>query len=320
MLSRVAESLYWIGRYIERADNIARLLDVNLNILTDFKDLNDSRLTEHWEPIIRSTGDWELFQSLGYQPTSRAATDFLTFDRENPNSIINCLVAARQNARIIRDQIPTELFEAVNDAYHNLRDSSSHAVWRHGPYEFYRHIQNFSQLFQGMVESIVVRGLGSYFMETGKFIERADKTSRILDIKYHILLPSVQDVGGVVDTAQWTAVLRSCSAFEAYHRNYVTNVDPALVTEFLVFSAKFPRAVRFSLNRVGHLLNLISGKNDERFSNEAERECGRLYSDLTYLSVQDIFDQGLHEYLDYLQVRLNKVGLAIHETFFGWTR
>ncbi len=320
MLSRVAESLYWIGRYIERADNIARLLDVNLNILTDFKDLNDSRLTEHWEPIIRSTGDWDLFRSLGYQPTSRAATDFLTFDRENPNSIINCLVAARQNARIIRDQIPTEVFEAVNDAYHNLRDSSSNAVWRQGPYEFYRHIQNFSQLFQGMVESIVVRGPGSYFMETGKFLERADKTTRILDIKYHILLPNVQDVGGVVDTAQWTAVLRSCSAFEAYHRNFVTNVDPALVTEFLVFSVKFPRAVRFSLNRVGHILALISGKGDERFANEAERECGRLYGDLTYLSVQDIFDQGLHEYLDYLQGRLNKVGTAIQETFFGRSR
>ncbi len=317
MLSRVAESLYWIGRYIERADNIARLLDVNLNILTDFKDLNDSRLTEHWEPIIRSTGDWALFQSMGYLPTSRAATDFLTFDGNNPNSIINCLVAARQNARVIRDQIPTELFGAVNDAYLELRDSDSSQVWREGPFEFYRRIQSFSQLFQGMVESIVVRGLGYHFMEVGKFLERADKTSRILDIKYHILLPSVKDVGGVVDTAQWTAVLRSCSAFEAYHRNYVTNVDPARVTEFLLFSGRFPRAVRFSVNRIGQTLADISGGNDERFSNEAERACGQLYGDLTYLSVQDIFDQGLHEYLDYLQVRLNKVGTAIHETFFG---
>ncbi|MEM0966664.1 MAG: alpha-E domain-containing protein [Verrucomicrobiota bacterium] len=318
MLSRVAESLYWIGRYIERADNIARLLDVNLNILTDFRDLNDSRLIEHWEPIIRSTGDWKLFKSLGYQPDSRSATDFLTFDSENPNSIINCLIAARQNARIIRDQIPSEVFEAINDAYLNLRNSGSKEVWKLGPYQFYQKIQSFSQLFQGLVESIVVRGLGYYFMESGKFLERADKTSRILDIKYHILLPSVDDVGGIVDTAQWTAVLRSCSAFEAYHRNYVKNVDPALVTEFLLFSAKFPRAVRFSLGKVGQNLEMISNnRNVDRFSNEAERECGRLFSDLTYVTLEEIFEQGLHEYLDYLQVRLNAVGDSIHSTYFG---
>jgi len=317
MLSRVAESLFWIGRYIERADNIARLLDVNLNILIDFKDLNDSRLVEHWEPIIRSTGDWDLFKSLGYKSSSRAATDFLTFDRENPNSIINCLISARQNARIIRDQIPSEVFEAINDTYLDLRDSGSEEVWKEGPYQFYQKIQTFSQLFQGMVDSTVVRGLGYYFMETGKFVERADKTSRILDIKYHILLPSVTDVGGVVDTAQWTAVLRSCSAFEAYHRNYVTNVDSALVTEFLIFSARFPRAIRFSLSKVIENLHLISNKREDRFSNEAERECGRLFSDLTYISVDDVLEQGLHEYLDYLQTRLNSVGEAIGETFFS---
>ena len=317
MLSRVAESLFWIGRYIERADNIARLLDVNLNILIDFKDLNDSRLVEHWEPIIRSTGDWDLFKSLGYKSSSRAATDFLTFDRENPNSIINCLISARQNARIIRDQIPSEVFEAINDTYRDLRDSGSEEVWKEGPYQFYQKIQTFSQLFQGMVDSTVVRGLGYYFMETGKFVERADKTSRILDIKYHILLPSVTDVGGVVDTAQWTAVLRSCSAFEAYHRNYVTNVDSALVTEFLIFSARFPRAIRFSLSKVIENLHLISNKREDRFSNEAERECGRLFSDLTYISVDDVLEQGLHEYLDYLQTRLNSVGEAIGETFFS---
>jgi len=317
MLSRVAESLYWIGRYIERADNIARLLDVNLNILTDFKDLNDSRLVEHWEPIIRSTGDWDLFKSLGYKPNSRAATDFLTFDRENPNSIISCLISARQNARIIRDQIPSEVFEAINDTYLDLRNSGSDEVWKAGPYQFYHEIQKFSQLFQGMVASTVVRGLGYYFMECGKFLERADKTSRILDIKYHILLPSVRDVGGVVDTAQWTAVLRSCSAFEAYHRNFVTNVDPTLVTEFLLFSAKFPRAVRYSLARLGDNLNRISHNQADRFSNEAERESGKLFSDMTYISVEEVFTQGLHEYLDYLQLRLNQVGGAIQETFFG---
>jgi len=317
MLSRVAESLYWIGRYIERADNIARLLDVNLHILTDFRDLNDSRLVEHWEPIIRSTGDWELFQQEYGEATSRSATDFLTFSTSNPNSIMSCLISARQNARVIRDQIPSELFEAINDAYLALKGKTAEQVWYSGPYQFYQEIKDFSHLFQGLCESILVRGPGYHYMDMGKFLERADKASRILDIKYHILLPSIRDVGGVIDTAQWTAVLRSCSAFEAYHRMYASTVEPSMVAEFLIFSDSFPRAIRFAVDRVGwSLRHLSEAQRDKRFANEAERCCGKLFGDLTYLSVSEVFDQGLHEFLDYLQIRLNQLGDSVAESFF----
>lgn len=316
MLSRVAESLFWLSRYIERADNIARLLDVNLNILLDFKDLNDARLVEHWEPIIRSTGDWELFKELYSTADSYSVTDFLTFNRTNPNSIISCLFSARMNARMIRDQISSEMWEAINENYLSLLSSNARNVWDRGPYEFYQEIKSFSHLFQGMTNSTYVHGDGFYFMQAGKYLERADKTSRILDIKYHILLPSLQDVGGAVDIAQWSAVLRSCSAFEAYHRRYVTNVDSAKVAEFLVLSEDFPRSIRFCVGMVDRYLHHITSSQMGRFTNEAERTCGKLYYDLTFLRLEEIFASGLHEFLDYLQLRINEVGSTIGKTFF----
>lgn len=320
MLSRVAESLYWLSRYIERADNTARLLDVNLHILTDFEDLNDSRLVEHWEPIIRSTGDFQLFKQLYPRADSHAATDFLTFNRQNPNSILSCLFAARENARMIRDQISTEMWQAINENYLFLLSANAETVWQKGPYEFYTSIKDFSHLFQGLTGSTFVHEEGFHFMETGKFLERADKTSRILDIKYHILLPSLRDVGGAVDTAQWMAILRSCSAFEAYHRIFMANVTPEKVTEFLILSESFPRAIRFCVRAIDAELHRLSGTPPGHFSNEAERVSGKLYYDLTYERPQDILSQGLHQFLDGIQIRLNELGTAVNQTYIAGTR
>lgn len=315
MLSRVADSLLWMSRYIERADNTARLLDVNLHILTDFQDLNDSRLVEHWEPIIRSTGDYSLFHELYGVADSYSATDFLTFNRSNPNSILSCLFAARQNARMIRDQISTEMWEAINENYLFLLSSNASDVWKKGPYEFYQSIKDFSHLFQGLTDSTFVHEDGFHFIEIGKYLERGDKTSRILDIKYHILLPRVRDVGGVVDTAQWTAVLRSCSAFEAYHRMFMSNVTADRVTEFLILSESFPRSVRFCSKMIDTELHFLSKTQTGRYTNVAERVSGKLYYDLTFETTADIFSTGLHEYLDYLQVRFNRLGEAIYESY-----
>jgi len=320
MLSRVAESLYWLSRYIERADNTARLLDVNLHILTDFQDLNDSRLVEHWEPIIRSTGDFELFKEHYQIADSYAATDFLTFNRHNPNSILSCLLAARNNARMIRDQITTEMWQAINENYLFLLGSNAETVWQKGPYEFYSSIKDFSHLFQGLTGSTFVHDEGYHFMEVGKFLERADQTSRILDIKYHILLPSLRDVGGAVDAAQWMAILRSCSAFEAYHRIFMANVTPEKVTEFLILSQSFPRAIRFCARAIDGQLHYLSRTAPGHFTNEAERVSGKLYYDLTYLRPQDILNQGLHQFLDEIQVRLNELGSAVYRTYIDGTR
>ena len=218
MLSRVANSLYWISRYIERAENMARLLDVNLQLMLDFADLNDQQLKEHWLPILCSAGDEDTFFKFYDRADSESVTEFLTFREENPNSIISCLFTARENARQVRDQISLEMFEAINECYLFLKSKNSRVIWQSGAHDFYEQIKKYSHLFQGLTASTFTRGDGYEFINLGKFLERADKTTRILDIKYHILLPSVADVGGAVDAAQWQAILRSASALEAYRR------------------------------------------------------------------------------------------------------
>lgn len=315
MLSRVADSLYWMSRYIERAENIARLLDVNLQLLLDFEEMNDNKLKEHWDPVIRAAGKEELFYEIYEHADSQSVTNFLTFDGKNASSVISCMFAARENARMIRDQISTEMWECLNEAYLFLRSNSAKQVWEDGPYAFYKQIQDYSHLFQGLADSTFSHKEGFYFMQVGKFLERAEKTSRILDIKYHMLLPSVEDVGGAIDAVQWGAILRSCSAFEAYHRLYVTSVNPLKVSDFLIFNDDFPRSIQFSVRELDKNLHRISGCSLGEYSNAAERLSGRLLSDLKYGNINDAFNLGLHEYLVGLQSSFIEIGKAVFESY-----
>lgn len=315
MLSRVADSLYWMSRYIERAENIARLLDVNLQLLLDFEALDDVKLKEHWVPIIRAAGEEKLFYELYDQADSQSVTDFLTFMPDNPSSVISCIFAARENARMIRDQISAEMWQSLNAAYLFLKSNNAKKVWESGPYDFYKQIQDYSHLFAGTADSTFSHTEGFYFMQVGKYLERADKTSRILDIKYHILLPSVEDVGGAVDVVQWGAILRSCSAFDAYHSLYVSSINPLKVSDFLIFNQNFPRSILFCVRHLDSNLHRISGCTPGFYSNDVERASGRLVSDLTYGNIEDAFKFGLHEYLVHLQGRFVEVGKAVFETY-----
>ncbi|MGJ3244445.1 MAG: alpha-E domain-containing protein [Opitutales bacterium] len=315
MLSRVADSFFWMSRYIERAENIARLVDVNIQIQMDFEDLNDDKLKEHWQPIIETSGDASLFHELYDVANSHTVSEFFTFNRKNPSSIVSVLFAARENARMIRDQLSSELWETVNEMYLFLKGADARRVWNSGAYEFYKKIQNNSHLFQGLAAATFPYGEGQEFINLGRFLERGSNTCRILDTKYHILLPSVSDVGGAVDAVQWTAVLRSCSAYEAYHRLYVSNVEPARIARFLILDETFPRSILFSLRFLNQALHNISGSSHVQFSNEAERLCGRMMSDLSYRTVEDIFAQGLHEFLVELQERMASLGQAIFEAY-----
>jgi len=315
MLSRVADSLYWMSRYIERAENIARLLDVNLQLLLDFEEMDGDKMKEHWEPVIRAAGEEKLFYELYDEADSTNVTDFLTFNRENKSSVISCMLAARENARMIRDQISSEMWQCLNQAYLFLKSNNAKRVWDSGPYEFYKQIQDYSHLFLGLADSTFSHKEGFYFMQVGKFLERADKTSRILDIKYHILLPSVDEVGGAVDAVQWGAILRSCSAFEAYHRLFVSSVNPYKVSDFLIFNEHFPRSIKFSIRELDRNMHRISGCPLNQYSNEAERHSGRILSEMTYSGIDDAFNRGLHEYLTGLQGQLIEIGKAVFDTY-----
>jgi len=315
MLSRVAHSLYWMSRYIERAENLARLLDVNHQLLLDFQGLNDGTIKEHWNSILASSGDEDVFREHYEHADSRSVTEFFAFDKRNTNSIFSCVYAARENARMVRDQISVEMWETINELYLFLHDSSAEQLRATDAGEFFANIKRSAHLFQGLTASTYSRNEGWEFIEFGKFLERADKTTRILDVKYHILLPSAADVGGAVDTAQWQAVLRSASALEAYRRFYVREILPWKVAEFLIFSDSFPRSLHYCVAEVDGFLRRILGENTARPRTAAARASKRLLADLQSLTITDVLQEhGLHEFLLDAQKALDRIGDEVVQT------
>lgn len=315
MLSRVANSLYWMSRYIERAENIARLLDVNLQLMLDFANLDEQQHEEHWLPILRSTGDEQSFFKSYDHADSTTVTEFMTFNTDNPNSVLSCIFAARENARQVRDQISSEMFETLNEAYLFLKSSNSRAVWNTGAHDFYEQIKKFSHQFQGLTDATFSRVEGYEFIQFGKYLERADKTSRILDIKYHILLPSVYDVGGAVDSAQWYALLRSASGLEAYRRFHPADVSPAKVAEFLILSDTFPRSIRYCVERVDHYHHLLAGTGSDEYYGDEGIKFGKLVAELRKLTIKEILVGGLHEFMQRVQTDLDQIDDFIYQTF-----
>ena len=313
MLSRVADSLYWMSRYIERAENEARLLDVNLQLLLDIGD--EAEAMQHWAPVIASLEETDLFDSLYATADERSVTEFVTLQKKNPNSIFSCLNLARENARTTREQISSEMWEQINRLYLFVQSDEAGTLLGSSPHEFFKRVIAGSHRFQGITDATMTHGEGWDFIRIGRLLERADSTSRILDVKYHILLPTGEDVGGNVDTIQWMAVLKSCSALEAYCKLYVSQVAPWKVAEFLITHADFPRSIRFCVDSLDTALHRISGVAETHFGNEAERLSGRLRSDVDYITIGEIFELGLHEYLEAIQKRLVEVSDAMYASY-----
>jgi uncharacterized alpha-E superfamily protein len=317
MLSRVANSLYWMSRYIERAESIARLVDVNLQLLLDFRSLDDAGLAAHWLPIVQSSGDEELFGRLHQRATGQTVTEFLVFSTANPNSIVASIAQARENARMVRDQITVELWEEINRLYLFLSSPAARVLWRENPSDFFLTVRNGSLLLQGLTDATIVRNEGWSFIQAGRYLERADKTSRILDVR-HGSLPAPgapAPAPSQADALGWAAVLRSCSAWDAYKALHGAEVQPALVAEFLLLSDDFPRSVRFCVGRLDHALRSLSGVAEGRFSNDAEKLAGRLLAELQFGTSEDILAIGLHTYVDVVQAKLNAIGAALFQTY-----
>jgi len=316
MLSRVANSLYWMSRYIERAESIARLVDVNLQMLLDFRNLDDATLIAHWIPVVQSSGDDDLFRKLYPRTTGQSVTDFMVFNPGNPNSIYSSICQGRENARMVRDQITAELWEEINRIYLFVNSPRAKKEWRESPFDFFQTIKSSSLLLQGLTDATVVRNEGWFFIQCGRYLERADKTSRILDVR-HASLPAQGSPGATsqADALGWSAVLRSCSAWDAYKALHGAEVQPALVAEFLLLSDDFPRSVRFSARHLNTSLRRISGVHEGRFSNDAEKLAGRLLAELQFSTAEDIFAVGLHSYIDLLQGKLNAIGDSLFQAY-----
>lgn len=312
MLSRVAESIYWMSRYIERAENVARFIAVNYNLSLDMP----GQPSEQWWPLVVTSGDDEDFLKCSTEYTRDAVISFLTFDEGNPNSITSCLQRARANARSVREIISAEMWEHVNKFYLAVQNSRGLEEALDAQTEFFGQVNVLGQQFLGIAGATMTHGEAWHFLQLGAMVERADKTSRILDVKYFILLPDPKDVGTTYDDVQWLALLRSASALEMYRQRY-GRISPSNVVRFLVLDREFPRAILHCLTHADESLHAISGTAGGDFHNLAEQRMGQLRSQLAYVRGEEIVETGLHEFIDQLQKQLNLVGDAVHATFFA---
>lgn len=311
MLSRVADACYWIGRYLERAENVARFADVNQYLMVDLP----GEQGEQWEPLVLITGDEDYFKDYHGEPTRENVLKFLTFDELYLNSISSCVRMARENARAIRDTIPVEMWEQINRFHEMMEDGARR--YGHGdvPYAFYAKVKQACQLCSGILEGVMTHGEAWHFIRLGQFLERADKTTRLLDVKYFILLPSVSDVGTSLDELQWVAMLRSASALQMYRRKFDL-IRQDRIIEFLLLDRSFPRSVLFCTLGAQRCLHTISGTLVGSFGNPPEQLFGQLTSHLSYLQAADIIRSGMHEFLDELQDMINKADDSIYKYYF----
>jgi uncharacterized alpha-E superfamily protein len=302
-----------MSRYVERAENVARFIDVNSWLSLDLP----AGYHEQWSPLINTTGDDALFAQLYEQSSKQNVIHFLTFDTKNPNSILSCISAARENARLAWQYITLEMWEQINRFYFTIQNGAQSAMrgFPPGP-DFFSEVTTASHLFLGTLYATMSHNEGWHFCRLGRLIERADKTSRILDTKYYLLLPSVDTVGTPYDDIMWAAVLRSTSAFEMYRKRF-QQISPDRIVEFLVLDREFPRAIHYCAGAADASLHLITGTPVGTFANPAEKLLGRVCAELNYIQVREIISRGLHEFLDDIQVRLNQVGDAVHNTFFA---
>jgi uncharacterized alpha-E superfamily protein len=316
MLSRVADSVYWMARYIERAENVARCVDVSLQASLD----SPGGGGRQWMPLVAAAGDEKLFLerygAVDGLEAKEATLRFLAFDPDYPNSIVSCVTKARENARQVRGCLALEAWESLNKFYHLLISGESRKRAAESPHDFFSEIRLASHLFEGITESTMSRGEEWNFLKLGRYLERANQTSRILDVKYFILLPDADDVGSVVDDLLWAALLHSVSGYEMFRRRH-GRIAPEKVVDFLVLDREFPRAILYCLLRAEESLLALSGTPMGSYRNKAEKHLSRLRSSLAYTNVEEIIATGLHEYLDGLQTGLNSVGEGIFESFFA---
>jgi uncharacterized alpha-E superfamily protein len=309
MLSRVASSIYWMARYVERAENLARFIEVASSVSLDQPDSG----VEQWEPLVRATGDEEYFEDVFGDFSSDNVKAFLTFDAEYHSSILTAVNCARENARTVREAISSEAWEQLNTLYHFVREAS--LMKRTQEPAFYDDIVQHCYMFTGILNSTMTRDTGWHFANVGQSLERADKISRILDVKYFTLLRAVSDVDTPVDDLLWSAVLRSTCAFEMFRKEFHAITVPRIVN-FLILNQRFPRAIRHCIEETRASLLQISGPVSE-LQNESLQKAELLIAELCSTDAETIINSGMHEFIDAIQMSLNAISTAIDDTYFA---
>ena len=302
-----------MSRLVERAENTARVLDVTwrMSLLVKEPALQD----QEWFAPLNITGTFFPFSGRHSEVCAREVLHFMALDPENPSSIYACARQARENARAVRGSITSEMWEVLNSTWIEMQQMDEEKMQARSISGFFDWVKERSHLFRGVTFGTMHRDDAYEFARLGTHMERADSTARILDVKYHILLPSVKEVGGAVDYYQWSAVLRSVSAFEAYRKVYRDVITPLKLAELLILRDDIPRSLRFCLRQVcetlGHVQNAQSG--------ETLRVAGTILSNLQYGRISEIFADGLHEYLTEFLESMQELSGLIQQSFFAAT-
>ncbi|MGP0070059.1 MAG: alpha-E domain-containing protein [Isosphaeraceae bacterium] len=316
MLSRAAESLFWMSRYLERAENVARLLDIGLYLELDAGNTFVDDGSAPVEMALTILGCRDAFRSTHPKAERTAVLGFLTFDRSNSQSILSMVARARENARGTQESIGVDAWSQVNRLYLYLCSQRAQRKFQASPSNFYTTIKQSCILFDGLIQNTLPRDEVYHFLRLGRNLERVDVMGRILHAKCHSLPGSEGGSEAGLELVRWTGLLRSCSAYGAYLRSERDRVEPVGVIRFLVLDPDFPRAIRFCVARCRESLREIAGGDEDEYVTEAERLLGRLESELRYIDVGEIFERGLLPFLNGIQTTCRRVGEEIQRTFF----
>ena len=310
MLSRVGDRIFWMSRLMERAENMARILGVTSNVvLCSPPETQEQNLLA---PLTITSSTKAYFKRHD-KLSLPALIDFMGLDAENPSSIYTCLELARDNAHAVRWQITSEMWETLNATWLEMRSLRRERVTGPEATRFFDRVKERSHLFRGVTYGTIMRGEAFNFSRLGTFLERADDTARILDVKYHILLPRVEDVGGALDYYQWAALLKSVSSFETYRTIYRDQIYPINVAELLILDRRMPRSLAACLEQIDQALSRVQGQNDQ----PAKRLSAVLQARLVHGDIEEIFRGGLHEYLTKFLEDIYELGQRIERAYLG---
>ncbi len=292
MLSRTANNLFWMARYVERAEFVARLLEVALQM----SGMKSREGRTEWNSALIASGCEAGYFAKYDEVTARNVVDYLARDPDNPSSIYSCLSTARQNARSVRTALTVDSWEAINGTWLDIQVAGRQRFAIENLDNMLSWVKRRALQFNGAYNNTMLRGDAFYFCRLGTYLERADNTARILDVKYHVLLPEYEQVGGLLDYYHWRAILRAVSALRAYHRFYRDRISPWNVAELLILQPQLPRSLRGCYDQVTGNLDLLAGQYGGQ-TGECHRLAGEFHARLRYGRIQDVFDSGLHEFL-----------------------
>jgi uncharacterized alpha-E superfamily protein len=311
MLSRVADSLYWMSRYLERAEHTARLIDVDFQLRLD------------QSPEAGSDRWWRLLEALQAPPPedgkidASTLTHILTLDKTNSSSIISCVAAARENLRQVREQCSSDMWEQLNRLYLQVNSTTSSEAWLLHSYVFFRAVREGAHLFQGVTDSTMSHGEGWQYIQLGRFVERTEEVARLIGAYFSRLPYSVDQAVESEEYLEWVGLLKSCAAFEAYCKKYTAEIRPLRVAEFLLLNPEFPHSVRFSVDKVHAALAAIA-ELTERKAEQPVRLAGRLQATLSFSQIDEVMASGANAYVENVREQCVQAHTAIHQIYFDY--